>query len=276
MERQIMIRHGQEELTASLHYPAQQEGKNGRCGERAPLVVICHGFVGSRVGVDRLFVKTARELAEEGNMVLRFDYAGCGESSGDYGKEGLESMIAQTRTVLDYALDCGNVDPSQVTLIGHSLGGAVAILTAVRDRRVKNLVLWSAVGYPLNDIVKITGREVYDHAVKTGSSDYLGFEFAPAFFDSLGTYQPFQEAIKFTGNVLVVHGTSDDTIPVDYAFLYQKVFWMRSEGRCDKEIIFQGNHTYSSGSHCGQLIHRTKEWLNEQKTLQQDWQHWMI
>ncbi|MCJ8014088.1 alpha/beta fold hydrolase [Paenibacillus sp. KQZ6P-2] len=276
MERQIFIRHGQEELTASLHYPAQTEGENERCEERSPLVVICHGFVGSRVGVDRLFVKTARILAEEGYMVLRFDYAGCGESSGHYGKEGLESMIAQTRTVLDYALECGNVDPSKVTLIGHSLGGAVAILTAVRDRRVKNLILWSAVGYPLSDILKITGRDVYDYAVKTGRSDYLGFEFTPAFFDSLGSYQPFQEAIKFSGDVLVVHGTSDDTIPVDYAFLYQKVFWMRSEGRCDKEIIFQGNHTYSSGAHCGQLIERTKEWLNEQKTLQQDWQHWMI
>lgn len=89
-------------------------------------------------------------------------------------------------------------------------------------------------------------------------------------------FQPFQEAVKFSGNVLVVHGTSDDTIPVDYAFLYQKVFWMRSEGRCDKEIIFQGNHTYSSGPHCNQLIHRTKEWLNEQISQQQDWQHWSI
>ncbi|KHF31927.1 Alpha/beta hydrolase family protein [Paenibacillus sp. P1XP2] len=277
MERQIGIRYGQEELTASLHYPAAQpEGKNGPKGERVPLVVICHGFVGSRIGVDRLFVKTARELAGAGYMVLRFDFAGCGESTGSYGKEGLESMIAQTRTVLDYALECGNVDPSQVTLIGHSLGGAVAILTAVRDRRIKNLVLWSAVGYPLSDIVKITGRDVYDQAVKEGSADYLGFGLTPAFFDSLGMFQPFQEAVKFSGNVLVVHGTSDDTIPVDYAFLYQKVFWMRSEGRCDKEIIFQGNHTYSSGPHCNQLIHRTKEWLNEQISQQQDWQHWSI
>lgn len=276
MERHIIIRHNQEELTASIHYPSSTVKREGRCKDRIPLVVICHGFVGSRVGVDRLFVKTARELAEEGYLVVRFDYAGCGDSTGDYGQEGLESMIDQTRTVLDYAHSCADVDPTRITLIGHSLGGAVAILTAGRDQRVKNLVLWASVGYPFNDIVKITGKDVYETAIKTGFSDYLGYEFTPTFFESLAPFQPFQQADKFGGNVLLIHGTADESIPVDYAFLYQKVFWMRSEGRCDKEIIFQADHTFSSGPHRKQLLHRTIEWLNQQENIQQEWQHWMI
>lgn len=276
MERQISIRHGQEELTATIHYPVVKDIKEGNHQQRVPLAVICHGFVGSRIGVDRLFVKTARELAEDGYLVLRFDYIGCGESSGEYGAEGLESMITQTRSVLDYAVNCSDVDPTRVTLIGHSLGGAVALLTAVRDKRVKNLVMWSSVGYPFNDIVKITGRNVYDEGVKLGSADYLGYKFTPAFFESLAEHQPLQEAVKFNGDVLVVHGTSDEIIPVDYAFLYQKVFWMRQEGRCDKEIIFQGDHTFSSGKEREQLITRTREWLGERQKIEQDWQHWMI
>ncbi|GGH10010.1 alpha/beta hydrolase [Paenibacillus segetis] len=276
MERQITIHHEEQQIAASIHYPAQCAKKEGRCKDRAPLVVICHGFVGNRIGVDRLFVKTARELAAEGNIVVRFDYIGCGESSGDYGREDVDSLIAQTRAVLDYGLSIGDIDPTKVTLLGHSLGGAIAILTAVRDRRVKNLVLWSSVGYPFSDIVKITGRKVYDASVKNGSADYLGYGFSPAFFESLGTYQPFQEAIKFSGDVLIVHGTSDDDIPVDYAFLYQKVFWTRPEGRCDKEIIFQGNHTYSSGEHQDQLLQKTKNWLGGLEATQNDWLNWMI
>ncbi|MNJ45707.1 2-succinyl-6-hydroxy-2,4-cyclohexadiene-1-carboxylate synthase [compost metagenome] len=276
MERQIVIQHGEEKITASIHYPGETAIKQGRCKDRVPLIVICHGFVGSRIGVDRLFVKAARELACEGNLVVRFDYIGCGESSGDYGQEGIDSMIAQTRTVLNYGLSCGDIDPTRVILIGHSLGGAIALLTAVRDRRVKKLILWSAVGYPFNDIVKITGRDVYDRAKAGGVADYLGYGLSPVFFDSLGTYQPFQEAIKFSGDVLVIHGTSDDAIPVDYAFLFQKVFWMRPEGRCDKEIIFQGDHTYSSSDHRDELLLKTKEWLNGLEAVQTDWQHWMI
>ncbi|UQZ34785.1 alpha/beta hydrolase [Paenibacillus sp. PK3_47] len=276
MKRNIVIRHNQEELTASIHYPEGGKGSTGRCKDRVPLAVICHGFVGNRIGVDRIFVKAARELAKDGYMVIRFDYAGCGESSGNYGSEDMESMIAQTRTVLDYGIGSADVDPQRVTLIGHSLGGAVALLAGVRDRRVKNLVLWAAVGYPFNDIVKIVGRESYDRSVKDGSADHAGYAFTPVYFNSLAAFQPFQEAGKFSGDVLVIHGTSDDVIPVDYAFLYQKLFWTRPEGRCDKEIIFQGDHTFSSGPAQEQVLSRTREWMNQQEHVQQEWQNWMI
>ncbi|MHA6533757.1 alpha/beta hydrolase family protein [Paenibacillus sp. BAC0078] len=276
MERNIIIRHNGEELTASIHYPSGGKGGSGRCKDRVPLAVICHGFVGNRIGVDRIFVKAARELASDGYMVIRFDYAGCGESSGNYGSENMESMIAQTRAVLDYGISSADVDPQRVTLIGHSLGGAVALLTGVRDRRVKNLVLWAAVGYPFNDIVKIVGREAYDRAVQSGSSDFAGYNFTPVYFNSLAAFQPFQEAAKFSGDVLVIHGTSDDVIPVDYAFLYQKLFWTRPEGRCDKEVIFQADHTFSSGQAQTQVLKRTKDWMNQQEHVQEEWQNWMI
>lgn len=181
MERNIVIRYEQEELTASIHYPSRDKGATGRCKDRVPLAVICHGFVGNRIGVDRIFVKAARELASDGYMVIRFDYAGCGESTGNYGSQDIESLIAQTRAVLDYGIGSADIDPQRVTLIGHSLGGAVALLTAVRDRRVKNLVLWAAVGYPFNDIVKIVGRDAYDRSVKEGAADYAGYAFSGVF-----------------------------------------------------------------------------------------------
>lgn len=276
MERNIIIRHNGEEITASIHYPAREKGTSGRCKDRVPLAVICHGFVGSRIGADRIFVKAARELAADGYMVIRFDYVGCGESSGNYGSEDMESMIAQTRAVLDYGISSADVDPQRVTLIGHSLGGAVALLTGVRDRRIKNLVLWAAVGYPFNDIVKIVGREAYDRAVTSGSADFAGYSFTPVYFNSLAAFQPFQEAGKFSGDVLVIHGTSDDVIPVDYAFLYQKLFWTRPEGRCDKEVIFQADHTFSSGPAQAQVLKRTKDWMNQQEHIQEEWQNWMI
>lgn len=135
MERQIGIRFEHEELAATIHYPNRiNEGDRQK---RVPLVVICHGFVGNRIGVDRLFVKTARELAEGGYFVLRFDFAGCGESTGEYGKQGLESMINQTRTVLDYAVNCADIDPTKVTLIGHSLGAQLPFSQPYGTREYK-------------------------------------------------------------------------------------------------------------------------------------------
>ncbi|WP_080832846.1 alpha/beta hydrolase [Cohnella massiliensis] len=273
MERPFTIRHDRLNLAATIHYPNPDAKREGR---KLPLIIINHGFVGSRIGVDRLFVLAARQFAEQGNLVIRFDFAGCGESDGVYGEHGLDSMIEQTRTVLNYGLSLDIVDPLRVTLLGHSLGGAVALLTAVREKRVKSLVLWSAVGYPFNDITRIVGRKIYEEAVTRGSADYLGYTLKPDFFDALMKHQPFQETQKFTGDVLLVHGTGDDVIPVDYTFLLEKTFWLRGEGRCDKVVIFQADHTYSSGEHKKELIRATSDWLGGYDQRQQEWHHWSI
>lgn len=273
MEKQFTIKFEQLHLTATLHYPKLQENETL---EKIPAIIICHGFIGSRIGVDRLFVKTARALAEEGHVVVRFDYAGCGESDGEYGQLGFDSLIAQTRSVIDYVTELDFVDLSQITLLGHSLGGAVSIMTAVKDKRISKLILWSSVGYPFNDIVRIVGRNNYDEAIKIGSTDHRGYQLTPTFFESLMNHQPFQAATKFSGDVLLVHGTSDEDIPADYSFLYQKIFWTRSEGQCDKEIIFQADHTYSTHSHQLEAITVTKNWLARQKNKHLQWVDWSI
>ncbi|MBJ6362262.1 alpha/beta hydrolase [Paenibacillus sp. GCM10012307] len=274
MERTITIKSGQWNLAATLHYPEATDNSHNR--ERYPIIVICHGFVGSRIGTDRLFVKAAREFSKHGFMVLRFDYAGCGESDGEYGETGLDSFIEQTRYVLDYALDMDCVDPERVILLGHSLGGASALLTAVNDKRVKTLLLWAPVAHPYTDIVKITGRDVHDKAMTQGEADYLGYNLRPVFFESLTKYQPLRDLKDFNGDVLLVHGTSDDVIPVDYTFLYQKLFWTRYDGQCDKEVILQGDHTFSSQASLTVLLNSTVNWLLELERKKRDWNGWVI
>lgn len=274
MEHAIAIRSGDIELAATLHYPTnQQETAGGTC-DRWPILIICHGFIGSRIGVDRLFVKAAREFAGQGYLVLRFDYGGCGESTGDYGAGGLDVLIEQTRSVIDYATAIDCVDLSRVILLGHSLGGAAALLTAAKDSRVKTLVLWSAVAHPHNDIVRIVGKSEYERLPLGGSIDHHGYALTSRFFDSLSRHQPFEQLRKFNGDVLVVHGTADETIPVDYAPLYQKMFWLRQEGSCDLELIFQADHTYSNSSAAKQLFAKTSDWLSAVQNRKKDWNDW--
>jgi dienelactone hydrolase len=68
MEKPIKIPAGNLELAGSLHLP-RKKGKHS-----IPIIIICHGFIGSRIGVDRLFVQAAREFASKGYAVLRVDY----------------------------------------------------------------------------------------------------------------------------------------------------------------------------------------------------------
>jgi pimeloyl-ACP methyl ester carboxylesterase len=276
MEHHITIASEEAELAATLHYPTI-ENKSQQAGcQRWPLILICHGFIGNRIGVDRLFVKAARELSGKGFLVLRFDYGGCGESTGDYGNGGLDVMIEQTRSVLDYALSMDCVDLGRVILLGHSLGGATALLTAAKDNRVKSLVLWSSVAYPHNDIVRIVGKGEYEKLQSGGSIDHLGYTLTSRFFHSLSQHQPYEQLRKFKGDVLILHGTADEIIPVDYAPLYQKIFWLRQEGQCDLELIFQADHTYSSKTAAEELFSKTGDWLSDIHKRKKDWNDWTI
>lgn len=252
-------------LKGTVHYPYENEtGK-----ESFPLVIICHGFIGSRIGVDRLFVKTAKELALHDYVVLRFDYSGCGESDGEYGKTGLDQLIEQTRSVIDFGAKLPSVDSERIILLGHSLGGATATLTAAADKRIKKLILWAAVGEPFKDLTRIVGEEKMNKLVQSPAIDYHGYLLYRKFFQSLTAYFPLGQASSFRGDTLVVHGTDDRDIPVTYCQKYYDAFLKRNRGNCSMKIIEDANHTFSDGEHFQQLINATKKWLFLQQ-FQQD------
>jgi pimeloyl-ACP methyl ester carboxylesterase len=255
MEKPIKIPAGNLELAGSLQSP-RIKGKHS-----VPLIIICHGFIGSRIGVDRLFVQAAREFASKGYAVLRFDYGGCGESPGNYGAQQFEDLIEQTVHVIHYTEKLKGIEPDQIILIGHSLGGAVATHTASFDKRVARLVLWSSVAYPFQDIVRIVGERTYRQAKEKQYADFRGYRFTSSFFESMTNYFPLKDIRHFTGDVLVIHGSSDEMVPSKYCFYYQKAALFREKGTADKEIIIGADHTYSHARHKEQLFASTVKWL---------------
>jgi uncharacterized protein len=247
-----------ETLAATIDFP-----KNLVFGKKYPFIIICHGFIGSKVGVDRLFVKAAEEFTMDGAIVLRFDFAGCGESSGNYGETGLDAFIHQLQAVLDYSINhIEQIDRNNITVLGHSLGGATAVLTAAIDSRIRHLILWSSVAQPYEDIKRIVGTEKVS-SLKTGSFiDYMGYQFGEHFFQSLKGFKPLQAATEFKGDVLILHGTGDHDIPVAYAKDYESAFKSRKWGGCLKYEIIGANHTISNYNHFSQLMTITRNWLS--------------
>lgn len=261
MERTIHIKSGDITLAATLHEPDFMVAKKAG---KVPLVLICHGFVGSRIGVNRLFVKAARELVAHDVAVLRFDYGGCGESEGEYGAGGLDVLLQQTRDVIEYAVSLEHVDTSRILLLGHSLGGAVTMLAASQDPRIHSLVLWAAVARPFEDIARIVGEKGYQEALQTGSTDYLGYSLQARFFQSMSSHSPLRQAQRFEGDILLLHGNRDDVIAVDAMFHYERELRLRKRGRCETEIVVGGDHTFSSEDGYQRLISSTVHWINRQ------------
>jgi len=107
----------------------------------APALIVCHGFDKRGFRGYGIFERMARAACENGFLSLVFDFRGCGGSGGsfDYGwgeQRDLEAAI-------DYLASRSEANSDAIHIVGHSLGGAVALYVAQRNKRIKGIVLWA-------------------------------------------------------------------------------------------------------------------------------------
>ena len=98
-----------------------------------PVVVLLHGNPGNERNLD-----VAQALRRAGYATLYFNYRGSWGSGGTFSRtHALEDVHAALRFVRSpLAAERYRVDSARVGLIGHSMGGWLALLAAARDRRV--------------------------------------------------------------------------------------------------------------------------------------------
>ncbi len=119
-----------------------------------PAIVVIHGFKGFKDW--GMFPRLAERLARAGFATVTFNLSGSGvDDSGElvhpdrFGRDTFSAQLDDTGRVLD-ALSRGALGvapPTTVGLVGHSRGGGVAVLQAVRDPRVRALVTWASISH---------------------------------------------------------------------------------------------------------------------------------
>ena len=253
MEQQIYLSSQQERLSAVFHAPF--DGK-------FPGVILCHGFMGNKIGQHRIFVKTARKLTNHGFAVLRFDYSGCGDSTGEHVNISLHRQIQETKDAINFMDEHPSVEKGNLTIVGLSMGGCVATMTASRDMRVKRLVIWAPVASPFKDLLKIIGQDCIEQTIKFGSSDFNGFEIGMEFVKSLKTTNPLEEIKSFKGDCCIIHGSHDTEVDSTNANIYYDTL-MKGANRGNHllKIIFGADHTFSSLDWEKQLFESTLKFL---------------
>jgi uncharacterized protein len=106
-----------------------------------PAVVLLHGFPGNERNLD-----LAQDIRRAGWDVLYFDYRGSWGSTGDF---SFSHGIEDTAAAVDYLRSpmmakILRLDPSRIVLIGHSMGGFMAVQDAAADQRILGIGLISA------------------------------------------------------------------------------------------------------------------------------------
>ncbi len=92
------------------------------------------------------FLVLADHLTKQGFAVLRVDKRGVGQSTGNYDVSTSEDFAADVLTGVEYLKTRKEVDAEQIGLIGHSEGGLIAPVIAVKSNDVAFIVLMAGAG----------------------------------------------------------------------------------------------------------------------------------
>src|SRR5690606_20921025 len=130
-----------------------------------------HGYTYS-TGFHRRSTKLIAKLVQQGVAVLAYDMVGFGTRVEErkhfydrYPKWSLMGkMVADTRNIIhDARTRMSFVDTSRVYLVGHSLGGTVALFTAALEPEVKGVATIGGVPSFREDLAGTEGLRHYSH-----------------------------------------------------------------------------------------------------------------
>lgn len=213
------------------------------------IVVIGHGVTGNK---DRPLVTALAEgLTAAGISALRFSFSGNGSSEGDFRDATITKEVADLGAVLDVLEEVAG----DIIYAGHSMGGAVGVLRAASDFRIKALV--SLAG--MVNTKKFAETEFGD--VVPGEGNMWDDEDCPlsqAYMDDLreiGTL--VEKGSQIVVPWMLVHGTEDDVVLIeDTHDIFEKA-------TCDKhKLIIEGSdHVFSQPEHMGEMVEGVTSWI---------------
>jgi len=255
MVRFAFIPSGEDELAASLDLPATVSADRERAGSPRPVVIVCHGLTGQRLGRGYHLVEFGQRLAERGIACVRFDQAGCGESTGRFVDVTLPRMRRDTIAVRDWLEAQPWADTSRVGYLGLSLGALPAI-AAEAHAPAQAVALWAPV-YDMPRVFHATARTGLRGLLEgQGWVPYRGLPVGKGFVDQLDAIDSTRLLAQSQSPLLLFHSQADDTVAVGESEAYQ--------ARCDalgrpcEFIRFKtANHDFSDYEDRRSVIGRT-------------------
>ena len=165
-------------------------------------------------------IKAAREIARalraEGFAVLRFDFTGLGGSQGDFANTNFSSNVDDLVSAADFLR---NEFEAPSIVIGHSLGGAAAIVAASRIAEAKGVAVIGAPAEADHVAMQIGEQraEIEKNGVATVQLAGRPFKIKKQFLDDLADQNVLACASALKKPLLVMHAPLDQTVGLENA-----------------------------------------------------------
>ena len=169
MEKALLIPIDSDMIVAVLH-GSEQVAETG--------VLLVVGGPQTRVGSHRQFVLLARSLASQGIPVLRFDYRGMGDSTGD--QHDFEQIDSDIRVAIERFFE-ESPQMKKVVIWGLCDAASAALFYAHQDERVQGLVLLNPWARSEAGAAKAYLKHYYLQRITSGDfwKKVLGGQFKP-------------------------------------------------------------------------------------------------
>jgi pimeloyl-ACP methyl ester carboxylesterase len=214
--------------------------------ERRPAVILVPGFGpedrDEAIAGVPVFGLVAGALADAGYVVVRYDRRGVGQTGGRTENATLEDYRDDLLQVLDWVRQRKDVNPDRIAVLGYDDGGAVAMLAAAKDDRIKGLCLVAVPGSSGRDYVleqqsrTLAAMQLSDadraakialeHRLIDAALSGTGWERLPPdlahgadqpIFKSWLLFDPSTTLPKVKQPVLILQGLADDDVPRAHA-----------------------------------------------------------
>jgi fermentation-respiration switch protein FrsA (DUF1100 family) len=222
-----VIRNKAGERLDYTHHPGAGAGVDG------PIVVIGHGVTGHK---DRPFlVALAEGLARTGIAALRFSFSGNAGSEGRFEESNISKEVEDLGAVVDA------LPGRAIAYAGHSMGGAVGVLRASRDRRIRLLVSLAAIVHTRAFLERAFGGVAPGTGLMFGKP---GCVLSQAYIDDLtGIGSVIRYADDIAVPWLFVHGARDALVPI------QDTHDAYARARAPKQLVVldEADHVFEPG-----------------------------
>lgn len=160
--------------------------------------------------------RIAARLNADGIAVLRFDFTGLGASEGEFANTNFSSNVEDLRRAADW-LRSEHAAPQ--LLVGHSLGGAAAIVAASDIPEVRAVATIAAPSSTqhLSELLGEQLRDVEADAVVPLRIGGREFMVRGAFLSDLSAHAVEERARSMSAALLVLHSPVDNVVGVEHA-----------------------------------------------------------
>jgi acetyl esterase/lipase len=267
------------------------EGKNGKqipvdiywetSEKPLPILLFSHGFKGFKDWGH--WEKIAKEFAKAGYCFVKFNFSYNGTTPDDllnfadleaFGQNNYSKELDDLQTVIDWLLSAtelqekNNWDVENITSIGHSRGGPIALIAAKENACIQQVITWAGV-HELNyawqkgaEQVAAWKKEGVYHIMNGRTKQNM-----PLYYQLFEDYEnnatrlSIKNTLKdFDKPYLILHGTADPAVPIDSAkYLKEHSIGAKLHLIDGANHVFGGRHPFMEND----LPLHTKELIQE-------------